>query len=119
METSLCRDYILDDTLDKDTPNDDNCINGINDDENCNYDNNGNNVCNCHNDHNDYDNDNNYDNDNGDQMIMTFQAMHFGESFFFFCEKAEFCECAQILICLHSLNPCLIYREELRFLKNH
>ena len=36
-----------------------------------------------HNDHNDYDNDNNYDNDNGDQMIMTFQAMHFGESFFF------------------------------------
>ena len=34
-----------------------------------------------HNDHNDYDNDNNYDNDNGDQM--TFQPMHFGESFFF------------------------------------
>ena len=107
VETSLCRDYILDDTLDKDTPNDDNGINGINDDENYNYDNNGNNDCNCHNGHNDY------DNDNGDQM-MIFQAMHFGESFF--CEKAE---CAQILICLHSVNPCLIYREELRFLKNH
>ena len=118
METSLCRDYILDDTLDKDTPNDDNGINGINDDENYNYDNNGNNDSNCHNDHNDYDNDNNYDNDNGDQMIMIVQAMHFGESFFL-CEKAEFCECAQILICLHSVNPCLIYREELRFLKNH
>ena len=117
METSLCRDYILDDTLDKDTPNDDNGINGINDDENCNYDNNGDNDCNFHNDHNDYDNDNNYDNDNGDQMIMMLQAMHFGESFF--CEKPGFCECAQILICLHSVSPCLIYREELRFLKNH
>ena len=93
VETSLCRDYILDDTLDKDTPNDDNGINGINDDETYNYDNNGNNDCNCHNDHNDYDNDNNYDNDNGDQMIMIFQAMHFGKSFFF-REKAEFCECA-------------------------
>ena len=79
VETSLCRDYILDDTLEKNTPNDNN---GINDDENYNYDNNGNNGYNFHNDHNDYDNDNNYDNDNGDQMIMIFQAMHFGESFF-------------------------------------
>ena len=113
----MCRDYILDDTLDKDTLNDDNGTNGINDDENCNYDNNGDNDCNFHNDHNDYDNDNNYDNDNGDQMIMIFQAMHFGESFF--CEKPGFCECAQILICLHSVSPSLIYREELRFLKNH
>ena len=80
VETSLCRDYILDD-------NGINGINGINDDENYNYDNNGNNDCNCHNDHNDYDNDNNYDNDNGDQMIMIFilenPSMHFGESFFF------------------------------------
>ena len=37
--------------------------------------------------------------------------MDFGESFV--CEKAEFCESAQILICLHSVNPCLIYRGEL------
>ena len=43
--------------------------------------------------------------------------MDFGESFV--CKKAGFCESAQILICLHSVNPCLIYRGELRFLKNH
>ena len=48
---------------------------------------------------------------------MIFEAMDFGESFV--CEKAEFRESAQILIRLHSVNPCLIYRGELRFLKNH
>ena len=72
VETSLCRDYNLDYTLDKDTPNDDNGINGINDDENYNYDNNGNNDCNGHNDHNDYDNDNNYDNDKGNAFWRIF-----------------------------------------------
>ena len=82
VETSLFRDYIVDDTLDKDTPNDDNGINGNNDDENYNYDNNGNNYYNSHNDHNDDDNDSNSDNDNGDQTIMIFQTMHFGEYFF-------------------------------------
>ena len=73
--------------------------------------------CNHHNDHNDIDNDNNYDNDNGDQKMMIFQAMHFGE--FFVCEKTEFCENAQTLMCLRSVRPCLSYRGELRFLKNH
>ena len=48
---------------------------------------------------------------------MIFEARDFGESFV--CEKAEFCESTQILICLHSVNPCLIYRGKLRFLKNH
>ena len=48
---------------------------------------------------------------------MMFQAMHFGEPFV--CEKAEFSEIAHILICLHSMTPCLIYRRKLRFLKNH
>ena len=48
---------------------------------------------------------------------MIFQAMHFREPFV--CEKVEFCESAQILICLHSVNPCLIYWRKLRFLKNH
>ena len=81
------------------------------------YGNNGSNDCNHHNNHN-YDvNHNNYDNDNGDQTVMTFQAMHFGEPFV--CEKVEFCESAQILRCLHSVNPCLVYRRKLRFLKNH
>ena len=107
VETSSFRDYILDDTLDNDTPNDDNGINNDSDNGNYNHDSNGNNDCNCHNDHNDDDdNDNNYDNDNGDQTIMIFEAMDFGESFV--CKKAEFCESAQILICLHSVNPCLI-----------
>ena len=81
------------------------------------YGNNGSNDCNHHNNHN-YDvNHNNYDNDNGDQTVMIFQAMHFGEPFV--CEKVEFCESAQILRCLHSVNPCLVYRRKLRFLKNH
>ena len=79
--------------------------------------NNENNDRNHHNNHNNDDNDDNYDNDNEDQTIMIFQAMHFGEPFF--CEKAEFRESAQILICLHSVNPCLIYKRKLRFLKNH
>ena len=117
VETSLFQDYILDDTLDNDTPNDDNFINNESDNGHYNHDSNGNNDCNRHNDHNDDDNDNNYDNDSGDQTIMIFEAVGFGESFV--CEKAEFCESAQILICLHSVNPCLIYRGELRFLKNH
>ena len=79
--------------------------------------NNENNDRNHHNNHNN-DNDDNYDNDNGDQAIMIlFQAMHFGEPFV--CEKAEFCESAHILICLHSVKPCLIYRRKLRFLKSY
>ena len=89
----------------------------LSDDENYIYDNNGSNDCNRHNDHNDDDdNNNNYDNNNGGQTIMIFQAMHFGESFL--CKKTEFCESTQILICLHCVNPSLIYREKLRFLKN-
>ena len=80
--------------------------------------NNENNDRNHHNNHNNDDNDDNYDNDNGDQVIMIlFQARHFGEPFV--CEKAEFWESAHILMCLHSANPCLIYRRKLRFLKNH
>ena len=43
--------------------------------------------------------------------------IHFGE--LFACEKTEFWESAQIVMCLHSVNPCLIYREGLRFLKNY
>ena len=46
-------------------------------------------------------------------MIMILQALHFGEPFA--CEKVEFCESAQILMRLHSMNPCLIYRGQLRF----
>ena len=103
VETSSFGDYILDDTLDNDTPNDDNGINNDSNNGNYNHGSNGNNDCNRHNDHNDDDNDNNYDNDNGDQAIMIFEALDFGESFV--CEKAEFCESAQILICLHSVNP--------------
>ena len=85
--------------------------------KNYNHGNNENNDCNHHKNHDDDDNDKNYDNDNGDQTIMIFQAIHFGESFV--CDKGEFCESAQILICLHSVNPCLIYRRKLRVLKNH
>ena len=85
--------------------------------KNYNHGNNKNNDRNHHINHNDDDNDNNYDDDNGDQTIMISQEMHFGEPFV--SEKAEFCESAQILICLHSVNPCLIYRRKLRFLKNH
>ena len=80
-----------------------------------NHGNNENNDRNHHNNHNDDDNDNNYDNNNGDQTIMIVQTMHFGEPFV--CEKAEFCESAQILIYLHSVNSCLIYRRKLRFWK--
>ena len=47
--------------------------------KNYNHSNNENNDRNHHNNHNDDDNDNNYDNDNGDQTIMIFQAMYFGE----------------------------------------
>ena len=50
--------------------------------------NNENNDRNHHNNHNNGDNDNSYDNDNGDQTIIIFQAMHFGEPFV--CEKANF-----------------------------
>ena len=113
----MFKDYILDGTLDNDTPNDDIDINDNSDDENYNHNNNGNNNCNRHNDHNYDNNDNNYDNGNGYQAIMIFEAMDIGESFV--CEKAKFSESAQILICLHSVNPCLIYRGKLRFLKNH
>ena len=42
--------------------------------------------------------------------------MDFGKSFV--CEQVESCESAQILIYLHTVNPCLIYRRGLRFLKN-
>ena len=85
--------------------------------KNYNHGNNENNDRDHHNNYNDDDIDNNQDNDNGDQKIMIFQATHFGEPFV--CEKAEFCKSAQILICLHSVNPCLIYSRKLRFLKNH
>ena len=82
METSLLPHYVLDDTLDNDTPNGDNGINNNDNYENYINDNNGNN------DRNDHDNDKNHDNDNGDQKIMTFQAMDFGEHFV--CEKLNF-----------------------------
>ena len=120
VETSLFQDYILDDTLDNETPNGDYINDNYDDDyDNENYvnDNNGNNDRNHHNDHNDDDNDNNFDNDNGDQTILIFQAIHFGEPFA--CEKTEFCESAQILMCLHNVSPCLIYRGGLIFLKNY
>ena len=90
MKTSLFPGYVLDDTLDDDTPyvdNGDNGINDNNDNENYNYDNNDNNNVNDLNDNNDDDNDNNYDNDNGDQTVMIFQARHFVK--LFICEKAE------------------------------
>ena len=117
METSLFPDYILDITSDNDTPNGDNGINNNDDDDDENYinDNNVDNDRNQYNDHIDDDNDKNYDNNNGEKTIMILQAIQFGEP----CKKAEFCECAQILMCLYSTNLCLIYRGELRFLKNH
>ena len=83
--------------------------------KNYHHGNNENNDRNHHNNHDD--NDGNCDNDNGDQTIMIFQAINFGEPLV--CEKAESCVSEQILICLHSVNPCLIYRRKLRFLKNH
>ena len=75
VETSSFPDYILDETLDNDTPNGDNCINDNDDhDENCIYDNNENNDRNQYNDHTDDDNDNNYDNNNtpGNAFWKTF-----------------------------------------------
>ena len=81
--------------------------------KNYNHGTNESNDRNHHNNHNDDDNDNNYDNDNEDQIIMIFQAMDFREPFVY--EKAEFWENVQILICLHSVKPCLIYRRKLRF----
>ena len=99
-EKSLFPGYIIDDTLDNDTPNGDNGINDNDDNENHINDNNENNYHNHHNDHNDDDIDNNYDNDNGDQTIIIFQAMHFGEPPF--CEKTEFCVSAQMLMRLYS-----------------
>ena len=120
METSLYQDYILDDTLDNDNPNADYIYDSYDDDyddENYINDNNDNNDRNHHNDYNDNDNDNNFDNDNGNQTIVIIQAIHFGE--LFACEKTEFCKSAQVLMCLHSVNPCLIYRGGSRFLENH
>ena len=114
--TSLFADYILDDTLDNVTSNGNNGINDNDDDEiyiNHNY---GNNDFIDHNDHND-DNDNNYGNNNGGQTTMILQAMYLGEPFV--CEKVGFCESAQILMSLHSVIPCLIYTEELRFSKKY
>ena len=110
METSLFQDYVLDDTLDNETPNGDYISDnyyGDYDDENYINDNNGNNDCNHNNDYNDADNGNNFDNDNGDQTIVIFQAIHSGE--LFACENTEFCKSAQILMCLHSVNPCLTF----------
>ena len=86
------------------------------DDENYINHKNGNNDRNHHDDYNDNDNNNNFDNNNGDETIVIFQAINFGELFAY--EKTEFCKSAQILMCHHSVNPCLIYRERLRFLKN-
>ena len=56
METILFPDYVLDDTLDDYTPDDDNGISDNNDDD---------------------DNDNNYDKDNDGKTMMMFQTMHF------------------------------------------
>ena len=77
MKTILFPDYIPDDTLDDDTPDNDNSISGINDDEIYNYDNNKNNDGDHLNDNNDAGNDSNYDNDNDDQTIVIFQTVHF------------------------------------------
>ena len=41
----------------------------------------------------------NYDNDNGAQTILILWAIFFGEPLV--CEKAEFCECVQMLMRLH------------------
>ena len=114
-ETSLFPDYILDDTLDYDTRNGDDSKNDNDDNENYISDNNGNNDRNDHLDHNDEGKDNNDDNDN--QIITILQATHFGEPFSY--EKVACCELVQILMCLQSVNPCFIYRRELRFLKYH
>ena len=90
VEINLFQGNILDGTLDNDTPNGNNRINDDYDDDDYdndkNYinDNDRNNYCKHHNDYDD-DNDNNHDNDNGDQAIMIFQAIHFGEPFA--CEK--------------------------------
>ena len=77
VETDLLPDYILDYSLDNDTPNGDN---GINDNDDCecyNNDNNGNNDLNHHNDHNDDNNDNNHDKDNGDHTIIILENLSF------------------------------------------
>lgn len=113
MKTSLSKDYVLDDTLVDDPPVADNDVNDDNDDEHYSYDINENNYGNHLNDYNNDDNDNNYDKDNDDQTIMIFQTMHFVE--LLICEKAAFMAFThiymhrQILLCLHSVNPCLIY----------
>ena len=120
VETSLFQDYILGDTSDNETPNGDYINDNYDDDyddESYITDNNGNNDYNHHSNYNHDDNDNNFDNDNGDQTMMIFQVIHFGK--LFACEKTGFCESAQILMCLPSVNLCLIYRGGLRFLKNH
>ena len=121
VETSFFQYYILDDTLDNETPND-NYINDNYEDDyddeiyvNDNNNNNNNNDRNHYNDYNHDDNDNKFDNDNLDQTVVIFQAIHFGELFAF--EKTEFCESALILMCLHSVNPGLFYGRGLRFLK--
>ena len=77
METILFPDYVLDDTLDDYTPDDDNGISDNNDDENYNYYNIENNSVDQLNDNNDDDNDNSYDKDNDGQTMMMFQTMHF------------------------------------------
>ena len=71
VDTSLFPDYILDDTLDNDTPNG---CNGISDniDEKHDHDNIENNNVNLYNNNCD-DNDSNFDNVNGDQTIMMFR----------------------------------------------
>ena len=96
VKTNLYQDYILDDTLDNETPNGDYINDNYDDDdydENYINDNNGNDD---RNQHNDEGNNNNFENDIGDQT-----------------------KSAQILMCLHSVNPCFIYRGALRFFKNH
>ena len=98
VETGLFQDHILDDTLDNKTSNGDYINDNYDDDyydENYINDSNGNNDRNHHNAYNDDDNDNNFDNDNGDQTVVIFLAIHFGEPFA--CEKTKFCESAQIL----------------------
>ena len=63
VKTSLFQNYILDDTLDKDTPDDENDFNENNDDDNDNH----------------HDAGNNDDNNHGDQTTIC-QTIHFNRA---------------------------------------
>ena len=95
MKSSFFPDYILDDTLDDDASDGDNSIND-NDDENYDY-NSINNDGNHLNDNDDsYDSKYNNGNDDPTTMISHLIFVHV------YVHR-------QILICLHSVNACLIY----------